>query len=216
MFYDARYDFAFLTEALSPEEALTVADAATEPTVFVSDSGDNTTAGAAGDRTEMLLLTQRLGIKNVLIAGIADSAACNACYDATIGDTLTLTLGGSLSPDCEKATVTGKLIHRGDLLSYQYNNTGRSATLDCGNYTVVITENRAALCRPDIFKSIDLDPHRFHVVVVKLGYLFPELAAEAPRAILAFTKGASAEHLEDMNLKRIRRPIYPLDDNFSN
>lgn len=216
MFYDARYDFAFLTEALSPEEALTVADAATEPTVFVSDSGDNTTAGAAGDRTEMLLLTQRLGIKNVLIAGIADSAACNACYDATIGDTLTLTFGGSLSPDCEKATVTGKLIHRGDLLSYQYNNAGRSATLDCGNYTVVITENRAALCRPDIFKSIDLDPHRFHVVVVKLGYLFPELAAEAPRAILAFTKGASAEHLEDMNLKRIRRPIYPLDDNFSN
>ncbi len=216
MFYDARHDFTFLTEALPPEEALTVADKAVEPTVFVSDSGDNTTAGAAGDRTEMLLLTQRLGVKNALIAGIADADACHTCYEAALGDTLTLTIGGSLSPDVEKATVSGKLIHRGDLLSYQYSNAGRSATLDCGDYTVVITENRAALCRPDIFKSIDLDPHRFHVVIVKLGYLFPELAREAPRAILAFTKGASAEHLEDMNLQRIRRPIYPLDDNFLN
>ena len=190
------------------------ADSAKESTVFVSDSGDNTTAGAAGDRTEMLLLTQRLGIKNVLIAGIADRAACDACYASRLGDTLTLSLGGSLSSDCERAEVTGRLVHRGDLLSCQYSNAGRSATLDCGDYTVVVTENRAALCRPDIFRSIDLDPHRFHVVIVKLGYLFPELAAEAPRAILAFTKGASAEHLEDMNLTRIRRPIYPLDDNF--
>lgn len=216
MFYEARHDFTFLTEALSPEEALLAADRAEESTVFVSDSGDNTTAGAAGDRTEMLLLTQKLGIKNALIAGIADAAACDACYKAEIGDTLSLTLGGSLSADCEKATVTGKLIHRGDILSYQYSNAGRSATLDCGDYTVVVTENRAALCRPDIFASIDLDPHRFHVVVVKLGYLFPELQREAPRAILAFTKGASAEHLQDMNLTRIRRPIYPLDDNFMN
>ena len=80
--------------------------------------------------------------------------------------------------------------------------------------TVVITKNRAALCRPDIFDSIDLDYKKFHIVVVKLGYLFPELAAEAERAILAFTPGASTERLEDMNLKRIRRPMFPLEDNF--
>ena len=143
-----------------------------------------------------------------------DEEACDACYRAELGETLTLTVGGSLSPDAEKATITGKLIHRGDILSYQYNNAGPSATLDCGDMTVVITKNRAALCRPDIFDSIDLDYKKFHIVVVKLGYLFPELAAEAERAILAFTPGASTERLEDMNLKRIRRPMFPLDDNF--
>ncbi|MBQ1230987.1 MAG: MlrC C-terminal domain-containing protein, partial [Clostridia bacterium] len=127
---------------------------------------------------------------------------------------LTLTVGGSLSEKSEKATITGKLIHRGDILSYQYNNAGPSATLDCGDITVVITKNRAALCRPDIFESIDLDYKKFHVVVVKLGYLFPELAAEAERAILAFTPGASTERLQDMWLTKIRRPMFPLDDNF--
>ena len=79
---------------------------------------------------------------------------------------------------------------------------------------MVITQNRAALCRPDIFRSIGLDPTAFSIVVVKLGYLFPELAQQAGRSILAFTPGASTERLEDMHLKRIRRPMYPLDDDF--
>ncbi len=213
-FYDVRHEFEFLTEAVEPEEAVRRAMNAEEKTVFISDSGDNTTAGAAGDHAFMLNLLQKMGAKNILLAGIMDAAACDACYEAELGDTLTLTVGGSLSPDAEKATITGKLIHRGDILSYQYNNAGPSATLDCGDMTVVITKNRAALCRPDIFDSIDLDYKKFHIVVVKLGYLFPELAAEAERAILAFTPGASTERLEDMNLKRIRRPMFPLEDNF--
>ena len=214
MFYNKRHDFEFLVEALEPKEALLRADSAKESTVFVSDSGDNTTAGAAGDNAYMLNLMQKLGLKNALLAGIMDADACDACYKAKIGDTLTLTVGGSLSEKSEKATVTGKLIHRGDILSYQYNNAGPSATLDCGDITVVITKNRAALCRPDIFESINLDYKKFHTVVVKLGYLFPELAAEAERAILAFTPGASTERLQDMGLTKIRRPMFPLDDNF--
>lgn len=214
MFYDKRHDFEFLVEALEPKEALLRADSAKESTVFVSDSGDNTTAGAAGDNAYMLNLMQKLGLKNALLAGIMDADACDACYKAKIGDTLTLTVGGSLSEKSEKATITGKLIHRGDILSYQYNNAGPSATLDCGDITVVITKNRAALCRPDIFESINLDYKKFHIVVVKLGYLFPELAAEAERAILAFTPGASTERLQDMGLTKIRRPMFPLDDNF--
>ncbi len=213
-FYEARYDFGFLTEAVEPTEAIRRAMAAKEDTVFISDSGDNTTAGAAGDNAYLLNRIIEMGAKNVLIAGIMDACACDRCYDAELGDTLTLTIGGSLSPESESATVTGKLIHKGDILSYQYNNAGPSATLDCGDYTVVITKNRAALCRPDIFQSIDLDYKKFSIVVVKLGYLFPELAQEAERAILAFTPGASTERLEDMHLKRIRRPMFPLDDNF--
>ncbi len=214
MFYRARHDFRFLIEAVEPEEAIRRAMTATESQVFLSDSGDNTTAGAAGDNAFMLNRLQKAGAKGVLIAGIMDREACERCYAAEIGDTLTLQVGGSLDPNSERATITGRLIHRGDILSYQHDNAGPSATLDCGDMTVVITANRAALCRPDIFQSIDLDFTSFSIVVVKLGYLFPELAAVAPRAILAFTPGSSTERLQDMNLKRIRRPIYPLDDNF--
>lgn len=212
-YYEIRHDFKFEVETQEPEEAIKIAMQSKEA-VFVSDSGDNTTAGASGDNAYMLNLAKRLGAKNVLIAGICDSDACDLCYDAQIGDVLKLKLGGSLDKNSESAEICGKLIHKGDILSYTGGNGGPSATVDCGDMTVVITKNRAALCRPDIFESIDLDYSKFKIVVVKLGYLFPELAGVAKRAILAFTPGSSCERLQDMNMKNIRRPMFPLDDNF--
>lgn len=213
-FYEVRHDFQFLIEAVEPEEAIKRAMGATERQVFISDSGDNTTAGASGDNAYMINRLQKAGAKNVLVAGIADRIACEACYKAELGDVLTLQLGGSLDKNSETATITGKLIHRGDIVSYTGGNAGPSATLDCGDMTVVVTRNRAAMCRPDIFESVDLDYSPFKIVVVKLGYLFPELAAKAERAILAFTPGSSTERLEDMHMQNIRRPMFPLDDDF--
>ncbi len=212
-FYDARYDFKFLVEATEPERAIALA-MADEGQVFISDSGDNTTAGASGDNAFMLNRIIRSGAENVLIAGIADESACEKCYEKEIGDTISLTVGGTLDKNSESSTIEGRLIHKGDILSYTGGNEGPSATLDCGKFTVVITKNRASMCRPDIFESVDIDIKDYKIIVVKLGYLFPELAEIAPRAILAFTPGASTERLEDMNMKNIRRPMFPLDDNF--
>ncbi len=213
-FYEVRHDFQFLIEAVEPENAIKLAMEAKEKQVFLSDSGDNTTAGAAGDNAYMINRIKEAGASNVLIAGIADAVACEKCYQAKIGDVLTLEVGGSLDKNSETATITGKLIHRGDIRSYTGGNAGPSATLDCGDMTVVVTKNRAAMCRPDIFESINLDYSPYKIVVVKLGYLFPELAEKAERAILAFTPGSSTERLQDMNMKRIRRPMFPLDDDF--
>ena len=212
-FYDVRYDFQFEVEAVEPEDAIRLA-MESEEQVFISDSGDNTTAGASGDNAYMINRIKKSGARNVLIAGICDSAACDECYKAELGDTVTLSVGGSLDKKSEKTEICGKIIHRGDILSYTGGNEGPSATIDCGDMTVVITKNRAAMCRPDIFDSINLDYKKYKIVVVKLGYLFPELAKEAKRSILAFTPGSSCERLQDMNMKNIRRPMFPIDDNF--
>lgn len=212
-FYEIRHDFKFEVETAEPEDAVIMA-MNSDKQVFISDSGDNTTAGASGDNAFMLNIVKRLGAENVLIAGICDSDAVSKCYDANLNDTLTLTVGGGLDKNSESSEICGRLIHRGDILSYTGGNEGPSATLDCGKFTVVITKNRAAMCRPDIFESINLDYKKFKAVIVKLGYLFPELASVAPRAILAFTPGSSCERLQDMNLKNIRRPMFPLEDNF--
>ena len=89
-FYEVRHDFKFLIEAVEPQEAIKRAMEAKERQVFLSDSGDNTTAGAAGDNAYMINRLREAGATNVLIAGIADKDACDACYRANIGDTLTL------------------------------------------------------------------------------------------------------------------------------
>ena len=101
-YYNARYDFKFHVEAVDAQEAVKRAMAA-DTQVFITDSGDNTTAGAAGDNAHMLNVLLRAGAKNVLLAGIMDREAVKKCYASNIGDTLTLTVGGSLSDIRESA-----------------------------------------------------------------------------------------------------------------
>lgn len=213
-YYNARYDFKFHVEAVDVQEAVKRVMAA-DTQVFITDSGDNTTAGAAGDNAHMLNVLLRAGAKNVLLAGIMDREAVKKCYASNIGDTLTLTVGGSLSDISEKAHITGRLMRRGHILGYADNkNAGRAVTLDCGDITVVITERRTAFTNSAIFASAELDISRYRIVVVKQGYLYPELAKIAPRAIFALTPGSSTVNLADMGHKNIHRPMYPLDDNF--
>lgn len=213
-YWDARHDFSFLVETLEPWEAVTVAMQAQEQLVFISDSGDNTTAGAAGDNAYVLKLVQDSTAEKVLVAGIVDAKATKICQQVPLGAEITVDIGATLSKQSERVTITGTVVHTGEVLGYTGEMAGLSATIDCGRYTVVVTEQRTAFTREDIFKSINLEVHDYHVVVVKLGYLFPDLARMAERSILAFTPGTSAERIEDIGLRHISRPMYPFDDDF--
>ena len=46
----------------------------------------------------------------------------------------------------------------------------------------------------------------------KLGYLFTELKPYADRELFALSDGASCVELARLDLKRIIRPMYPLDE----
>ena len=52
------------------------------------------------------------------------------------------------------------------------------------------------------------------VVVVKLGYLFPDLRQHAARAIMALSPGTSDLRLDRLPFERLQRPIFPLDGEF--
>ena len=215
MFYDRRHEFKFEIKAVDAAVALEIAEKSSQAQVYISDSGDNTTAGAAGDNAYMLnrVIAGNLE-KSVLIGGIADCGAVAKCFSAEIGDAVELILGASLDIKSEQAGITGKLIHRGNILGWYGEDAGRAAVVRTGNITIIITEKRTALIRRKIFESAGVNLDDYGIVIVKLGYLYPDLAKIAPEAILALTPGASTEQLADMGHKNIRRPMYPLDDNF--
>ena len=62
------------------------------------------------------------------------------------------------------------------------------------------------------FDVAGLDLLSYAIVVVKLGYLFTELKPFADRELFALSDGASCVELERLNLQRIVRPMFPLDD----
>jgi microcystin degradation protein MlrC len=56
-----------------------------------------------------------------------------------------------------------------------------------------------------------VDPMTQHIVVVKLGYLFPDLADHAPRAIMALSPGTTDLRLTELPYHQLPRPIFPLE-----
>ena len=62
------------------------------------------------------------------------------------------------------------------------------------------------------FSSCELDPGRYDVFVTKFGYIFPELKELGKSFIMSNTPGESYQMITEFDYKKIRRPIYPLDD----
>lgn len=214
LFFAARHDFSFSMEAYEPVEALRKAYASTVRPVFVTDSGDNTTAGAAGDNAFLLKKVLELHMENVVIAGITDKNAYMQCEHAGEHAKLSLSIGGSIEITSTTCVIDAEVLRLTDIEGWYGEQAGRCAIVRTCTVDIVITEHRCAFTRPRIFEKIGLDINAYRFVVVKLGYLYPELEDIAARSILALTKGSSTERLQDMNMRNIIRPVYPLDDNF--
>ena len=89
---------------------------------------------------------------------------------------------------------------------------GRSLTISFGNVDAVFTELRSAFIEKGNFDKARVDLLSYDVVVVKLGYLFEELKPYADRELFALSDGASCVELKRLGLKRIVRPMFPLED----
>jgi microcystin degradation protein MlrC len=59
--------------------------------------------------------------------------------------------------------------------------------------------------------GLGLDPHAADVVVVKIGYLEPELQQLARGWMIALTPGGVDQDLLRLGHKRLSRPLYPFD-----
>jgi len=210
--YSLRDSFEFEQLPLSPHEAARYAvEFAHGSPVYVSDSGDNTTAGAAGDRAGMLnlALTEQ---QRILIAGLTDAPAVEQAYRIGAGGRAEFTLGGTL--DHTHADVCQgmfEVVSLGQMLGWYGEDAGRRALLRHGTVDVIVTENRCAVISPEIIRTGGADVFAYDAVVVKLGYLYPALAEIAPRAVFVMTEGASTARVETIRYQNVPLPVYPAD-----
>ena len=56
------------------------------------------------------------------------------------------------------------------------------------------------------------DMDAYDLIVVKQGYLYPELKAMAKHYVMSLTDGACMQRTEKLPYKNVKRPIYPLDN----
>jgi microcystin degradation protein MlrC len=213
--WERRGDFAFDQEVVdSADEALDLALAAAEPSVWLTDSGDNPTAGAPGDSTYLLARMVERQLPDAVCASIPDESAWRSCADAGVGATVELELGAKWdTTHAPPLHVRGVVEHlfAADLES----KVSPMATLRIGGVRVIVTCLRKAITTLRDFRVAGIEPLAHKIVVVKLGYLMPELRDAAPREILVMTPGYSDMRLERLPYRYVTRPIFPLDRDFA-
>ncbi|MCJ8343062.1 MAG: MlrC C-terminal domain-containing protein [Cetobacterium sp.] len=213
--HEKRKEFKFHTETYMPEEAYDVAlDAIKEEKfpIYLSDSGDNPTAGSSSDCTELLeiiLNNERTkSISNpVIYGGIYDPEATLQCK-GKIGEVLDLNIGAKF----DKIT-TKPLMLRGEVKNYiEKWGTYESdlAIFTVNNVDIILGEKHVGYISPKMYEDLGLEPEKRNIIVCKLGYLTDEHKKIAKRTIMALTKGSTNEDIKNIPYKKINKIVFPL------
>ena len=76
---------------------------------------------------------------------------------------------------------------------------------------MIVTKKRKPYHREKDFTQLGLNPRETDILIVKIGYLVPELYNIRGDWIMALTPGGVDQDLERLDYKRIKRPMFPLD-----
>ncbi len=213
-FWESRREFAFVAPTGSLDGCLDDALASDARPYFVSDTGDNPTAGGAGDVTWGLRrLLARPEFRDpdgpvVIYASLPGPLAVETAEKAGVGATVTVTAGAEVDDThAGPVTMTGVVhaVRHGD------RDAGTEVVLRVGSVYVILTRLRKPYHHESDFTDLALDPRGADIVIVKIGYLEPELFDMAADWKLALTPGGVDQDLPRLGHRRIRRPMFPYD-----
>jgi microcystin degradation protein MlrC len=213
-YWEARDKFAFVAPTDSLDGAIDTALASNKRPFFISDSGDNPTAGGAGDvswgLTRLLARPefQSDDSPTVIYASLPGPAAVLAAVEAGVGSTITVSAGAEVDDrHAGPVKITGVVhsIRHGD------KDAQTEVVIRAGGVHAIITTLRKPYHHEVDFTDLDLDPRSCTMVIVKIGYLEPELFDMSADWILALTPGGVDQDLLRLDHHRIRRPMFPFD-----
>jgi microcystin degradation protein MlrC len=227
-YWGARDGFVVVAEKSGPwDEALDYALTAPARPLYISDSGDNVTAGSAGDITYALHATfarpdvMASGLR-ILFAGMTDPAAVATAAAAGVGAIVSVAVGARID-DRYGAPVEREweVVQLVDGLLEGEGVVG--AVLRAGTIDVMVQLGRSYFVDPAVIGPMTgrrLPNHAFiavdayDVVVVKNGYLFPDQVEKSGSWFMAITPGGTDLDMDRLAFSRVDRPMFPLDVDF--
>jgi len=213
-FWDVRKQFEFVAPTATLEKSIELALKSKKKPFIISDMGDNPTAGGAGDVTWTLreLLANKAFQKKsgptVIYASIPGPEMIEAALAAGVGGMVSAHVGALVDnrfspPILLKGVV--EAIYKGDV------HAEIEAVVRVGSIKVIVTKKRKPYHREKDFTQLGLSPRGADILVVKIGYLVPELYNMRGDWIMALTPGGVDQDLERLGYKRIKRPMFPMD-----
>ena len=217
-FWSVRHEFEFVAPVATFDEALDAALISDGKPFMISDSGDNPTAGGAGDVT--WTLTELLGRPefrsadgpSVIYASIPDLEFADRAVEIGVGGTIDMPAGARVDDRyAPPVQLTGTIRS----ISEEHPDAEVEAVVRVGSIDVIVTRKRMPYHYEADFERLGLKPRETDIVIVKIGYLVPELYDMRAGWLMALTPGGVDQDLERLPYVRIRRPMIPFDSDMA-
>ncbi len=217
-FWNVRNEFEFIAPVAPLKESLDQAVASDKHPFMISDMGDNPTAGGAGDVTwtlqEILARPEFKTDKgpSLIYASIPGPAFVEKAVAAGVGGKVDELAGAAIdnryAPPLRLNGIVRSIV-QGD------EHAETEVVVQIGSIHVIVTKKRKPYHHENDFTRLGLNPRSTDIVVVKLGYLVPELYDMRGGWVMALTPGGVDQDLERLPFKRIERPMFPFDKNMA-
>lgn len=211
-YWDARKEFAFGDPVCPLDECIDKAMKSDVHPLVLADSGDNPTGGGNGDQATVLEALLKAGAKDVVFGGIADKPATDACYAAGVGKTIPLSIGATLDPIASKPEKVQATVKA---LLQNVDPAKREAAVQIQGVTLILSAYRRPYHEIIDFTKLGIDPAAAKIVVVKSGYLEPQIKQMAKANLMALTDGAINQDIVNLPKNKNRPPTYPFVDDLT-
>ena len=164
---------------------------------IIADSGDNPTAGGVGDRADILKVVLEIDTKETLIAGIASKSAYDELKNGN-----QFTIGGTFGGGGPSLKLSADSVYF----------ESHCAIVKVNKTTIVITEVRRPFHSLDDFTDLKINLSKFKLLIVKSGYLSPDLQDLSVPSFMVLSDGAVNQDLSSITNRKRNKKIYPFQD----
>lgn len=214
-FWNDKDSFDFVGPVASLKDGLQMALQSKEKPYFLSDTGDN--PGAGGDDDTVVVLRELLNTgvekdKKIALVSVKDEETVQALKSKEIGDYVHVDLGGKINPALGgPVSISAQLVNR-----YSDAMAGESLVLKKDNLNLVVTSSRYQFATLEGFQKAGMGAYQdYDIVIVKMGYLEPDLSRAAKGWTMLLTPGSVNQDLKSLGFHNLTHPLFPFDDGFT-
>jgi len=223
MAWQAREKFVYHVEPL--EKSLLRAKEMGGGPVMLLDHYDNCASGGTMDTMAVLGAILEAELENVAAFAVFDPQAVEQMKRAGVGARVTLPLGGKLEMPAlglkgKPLQVTGNVrrivsgIYRneGPMARGELADLGTAAVLDTGNVEIAVISRHVEPHDIGSFRALGIDPAAKRYVMLKSRVHWRAGLGPLAKAVVECAgEGVCTSDYSQLNFRRLRRPVYPLD-----
>jgi len=218
------YKIEPLQQSVARAKAMPPGQSGDGPIVLL-DHYDNCASGGTMDTTVVLAEIMRQGLEDVAAFAIYDPEAVQQAIAAGIGSEVTLSIGGKIKMPAIPAenpplTVTGtvktisngRYRNRGPMGRGVQMDMGPSVVFDTGAVEIVLISHHVEPSDLNCFLSLGIDPSQKRYVMLKSRIHWRAGLGPMAKAVVECAGvGVCTSDYSQLQFKKVRRPIYPLD-----